>query len=446
MKRPRPDRYVSLTEEEVDSDRPKLMSPHLVREFARGLLATTTSDAKEKWFVKCGLKDTGGTVMRYTGMFPLWMFSSVCHFMMKLKTENSEFVDFSGGEHTAPSFDTIEFKRNEFLTTLVEGFFNTETTNGDGEKVSIIVSVNTGGYTAYVNIYCNKKDSESGKIVFDKLKKDVNMFPFLKNEKLLLSARQGITFLKYPEMHRDELILPTKVWDLLDRNLFFVVNNKKKMKDYGLDWRRGVLIWGVPGTGKTLFGRVICNEVEDVTVIWVTPRSIDDEGDIVKIFDMARKLAPTMLFMEDLDFFAASRDAYGPSFILGELLNQLDGLSSNEGIFVIGTTNKPGILDVAIGSRPSRFDVKIKFDLPSVENRESMYKLFLKKNDETVNYKTLSKYSDKLTGAHIKETVVRGVISILDDPSVKLEQAILRGISELKDEELIEKPPGGLVS
>ena len=446
MKQPRSNRYVPLEDVADSNDKPKLMSPHLVREFARGLLATTTSDAKDKWFVKCGLENTGGKIMRYTGMFPLWMFSSVCHFMMKLKTEDSEFVDFSSGEHTAPSFDTIEFKRDEFLTSLVEGFFNAKVVGEDGNEVPIIISVNTGGYTAYVNIYCNKKDSETGKTVFDKLKKDINMFPFLKNEKLLLSARQGITFLKYPYMQRDDLILPHKIWDLLDRNLFFVVNNKKKMKDYGLDWRRGLLIWGEPGTGKTLFGRVICNEIDNMTVIWVTPRSIDDESDIVKIFEMARKLAPTMLFMEDLDFFAASRDAYGPSFVLGELLNQLDGLASNEGIFVIGTTNKPGILDKAIGSRPSRFDVKIKFDLPTAVSRENMYKLFLKKNDEIVNYKNLSKYSDKLTGAHIKESVVRGVISILDDPNVKLEQAILRGISELKDEELLEKPPGGLVS
>lgn len=415
------------------------ISPHIVREFASALLASTAND-KYDWFVKAGLKGDGQEVVKFSGVFPLWMFSSLCYFTMRLKKEDSEVVDFSGGMHCAPSFDTIEYKRGQMLTAVVDGFFNINVDN-----IPMIIGITCGGSRCYANIWCDKENANAGQELFEELKDNIVSLPFLKNEKLLMTKRNRIKFLKYPKMKRDKLILPEKVWKSLDRNLFFVAKNEKKIKESNLDWRRGILIWGKPGTGKTLFGRILCNEIEDMTVLWVTPRCIDDESDVSKLFEMARKLSPTVVFMEDLDFFAASRDSHGPSYILGELLNQLDGLSPNDGVFVIGTTNKPGILDKAIASRPARFDVKLEFELPSRQDRETMYRLFLR-DKSGIDYTNIAMKSDRLTGSHIKETVVRGVLSTLHDPSIDLEEAIIAGIKELMDEELISKPPGGIVS
>lgn len=86
-----------------------------------------------------------------------------------------------------------------------------------------------------------------------------------------------------------------------------------------------------------------------------------------------------------------------------------DGLSPNDGIFVVATTNKPGILDQAITSRPARFDVKIKFELPTYEERMKMYKLFLESR-KGINYEKLARRSTGMTGAYIKETCVRGIL------------------------------------
>lgn len=424
----------------VDKSGIGYIPPHLVREFANALLSSSRANDKTRWYTKVGLHGDGEDIVRFSAIFPMWMFPSTAYFVNQLVQKDSEVVDFSGGSHCAPSYDTIEYKRGHSISALVDGEFNIVV-----DDIPMIISITSGG-KAFANIWCNKSDNISiPQGIFNTLKDNISSLPFLKNEKLLMTSYNTIKFLKYPTLKRDKLILPSKIWSALDRNLFFVAKNRKKMEENNLDWKRGILIWGEPGTGKTMFGKLLCNEINDMTILWVTPRCIDDETDVSKLFEMARNLSPTIVFMEDLDFFATSRELQGPSYILGELLSQLDGLSPNDGIFVIGTTNKPGILDKAIGSRPARFDVKLKFDLPNTEGREKMYKLFLR-DKENIDYRNLANRSDKLTGSHIRETVVRGVLATLHRPNTDLEEAIIEGIKELRDEELIAKPPGSLVT
>jgi len=410
---------------------PKLYLPrYILREFASQLLEATGDNEQHQWFASKGLKGGDDAGIRYHAHFPRWQMNSVLYYLTQLEDSRSERVDFSGSRRTSATQDTIEYKRGYTIIAMTEGYADFRY-----KGKTMIYSIAPSSTGVHLNIFCNKEDEKIGRRRFDKLKEDISTLQFLRNEKILVGQYNSIQFLKYPKMTKESLILPNRIWETLDTHLFFMTKNQELIKSKGLEWRRGILIWGLPGTGKTQFGRLLCNLVDYLTIVWVTPKCIEDDTDVANVFEMARKLAPSIVFFEDLDFFALDRDEYGPSEVLGELLTQLDGLAPNDGIFVIGTTNKPGILDSAIGNRPARFDVKIKFDLPDENARQKMFELFLKSSN-SVDYSRLARSSNEMTGSHIREACVRGILSTLREPDLPLEEAILEGIKDLKGEKM----------
>ncbi len=163
-------------------------------------------------------------------------------------------------------------------------------------------------------------------------------------------------------------------WDCVfaDPNLLQAVRRNtqgflEKLPQYRrlrLPTHRGVLLHGKPGTGKTLIGKVLCSQVH-ATFIWVTPGILWHDSSVENVFEMARDLSPTLVFFEDLDLFAPRRK-HSPfdSSVLGELMNQLDGLKDNDGIVVVATTNDLDAIEPAIKDRPSRFDCVL--EIPDV--------------------------------------------------------------------------------
>ena len=402
---------------------------HILRDLVTAIQWALGGDGREEWFTQ----KIGKHRVKFEQDFPLWQMPSIACYMKSLIDDNTETVDFVSGKRVSPSFNTFEYKRGSQVTGLVDGYqfihYN---------DVPIIIYIATSN-RAYITVHGNAEYEDIVRSFFDTFKSEVSSLDHLKGEKMLVTSHNTFKFLNYEKVTREDIILKEDIWELIDKNFFFLINNKELILSHKLDWKRGILIWGPPGTGKTLFGKLLCNETPDMTLLWVTPRCIEDDDDVSKLFTMARMLSPSVIFFEDIDFFAADREEYGYTYVLGELLTQLDGLSPNDGVFVIGTTNKPLALDTAIGSRPSRFDVKIQFPLPDTTEREMMYRRFLDNPD--IDYKVLASLSDKMTGAHIKETCVRGTISKLRDNSLSLDKAISDSISELKEEEFGTKPP-----
>jgi hypothetical protein len=120
--------------------------------------------------------------------------------------------------------------------------------------------------------------------------------------------------------------------------------------------RRGVLLHGRAGGGKTWATRWVQGHVEGaVTVIVATPLVFGSSNGLVHLFEMARSASPCVVVLDDLDVTIRSRFA-GGSDALGELLSRLDGPAAVDGIFVIATTNYLDALDAALTERPGRFD------------------------------------------------------------------------------------------
>lgn len=222
-------------------------------------------------------------------------------------------------------------------------------------------------------------------------------------------------FLECAELDWDDVILTKEMKEDIILNTVFALDNGVECVVSGIPWRRGLLFGGIAGTGKTQVCRVLCNKVpEGVTVIWATPKALYETTCVSLLFEAVRYLRPTLLIIEDIDFIGTDR-SMDSSDILGELLTQLDGNDPNHGVFVVATTNRPNLLDVALANRPSRFDVKMEFEAPNANERVKLIKLFTKdmKFEKVVDYSGLSAMMDGLTGAHIKEAFVYAQLKAL---------------------------------
>jgi AAA+ superfamily predicted ATPase len=184
--------------------------------------------------------------------------------------------------------------------------------------------------------------------------------------------------------------------------------------EHRLPWKRGLLFVGPPGNGKTQTLKALLREVERPVVYVKSFHHRDETEDNIRtVFSRARRVAPAVLVMEDLDCLveADARSA---------LLNELDGFAENTGLLVIATTNHPEKLDRSILDRPSRFDRKFHFPLPGELERRAYLERW---NQGQVGAMRLSadgvhrvaKQTKGFTFAYLKELMLSASLRWADD-------------------------------
>ena len=210
----------------------------------------------------------------------------------------------------------------------------------------------------------------------------------------------------------------------IERNTVEVLRRREAFQRHGVPLKRGILLHGQPGTGKTMVAKVLAG-LKLATFIYATAADMCSLDGVRDVFELARNLAPTIVFFEDLDLFAVER-AYGRSGVLGEILAQLDGFENNDGLIFIGTTNDLEAIDPAIRERPSRFDVVLNLGLPSRAARRTILARNLP--DGSAGEQLLDEAaaaSDGFSGAQMREVAY-----------LALQQAVLRDETQ-SDAELI---------
>src|SRR5579883_1586232 len=173
----------------------------------------------------------------------------------------------------------------------------------------------------------------------------------------------------------DNFILPAGVLDRIERQTITFAKLSEKLKAAGRHIKRGILLYGAPGTGKTLTAMYLASQMPERTIILLTGRSI---GLLEQSCRMARLLQPATVILEDVDLIAEerTRQEVGCNALLFELLNQMDGLADDADVLFLLTTNRPDILEPALAARPGRIDQAIEVPLPDRTCRQRLFDLY----------------------------------------------------------------------
>jgi AAA+ superfamily predicted ATPase len=189
-------------------------------------------------------------------------------------------------------------------------------------------------------------------------------------------ASHSVRFHRLPEVRRDQVILPDEVLRVLERNTIGFFRNAQKLLDSGRSAKRGLLLFGKPGTGKTFTARWLAQSTPGITVLLMSGEQL---WLIRECCQIARMLAPSLVIMEDVDLVASARDeSRHPMYqvTLHQLLNEMDGIDAPAAILFLLTTNRPDAIEPAIASRPGRVDQAIEYPLPDADCRRRLIDLY----------------------------------------------------------------------
>lgn len=210
---------------------------------------------------------------------------------------------------------------------------------------------------------------------------------------------------------RDDLVVDPAVWAEIDLNVKAVSSGAALMRDLGFPTRRGILLAGPPGVGKTAIDRVIVNELRGrFTVILVDAAT--GTHFLSAIYEETRNLGPTVVVLEDIDLFVGRRREHDDR-VLSSLLAALDGAASYEQVLTIATTNDPGSLDSA-ATRSARFDTIIEIGYPTHAAAAQILRRYvasLPAADAIDVAAVVRALPDDVSGADLREVVRRAVLA-----------------------------------
>jgi hypothetical protein len=228
-----------------------------------------------------------------------------------------------------------------------------------------------------------------------------------------------LRFHQRPTMSRDQLILPSATFEDLRRQVVGVARNSARLRAAGQHLKRGLLLYGPPGVGKTHSVRYLVGELVGTTVVELTGETLHA---IREACSVARALQPSMIVVEDVDLIAEERSAYdGDTPLLFTLLNEMDGLDEDADVVFLLTTNRADLLEPALASRPGRVDQAVHIELPDREARRRLVELYRGGLDVDLGrLDTVLDRTDGVTASFLKELLRRAAVFAADrDGSVE---------------------------
>ncbi|MAG91375.1 hypothetical protein CMO83_01740 [Candidatus Woesearchaeota archaeon] len=279
-------------------------------------------------------------------------------------------------------------------------------------------------------------------------------------EKLILTQHDFKEALKVvrPSALREVLVeIPNIKWfdigglDNLKQELIEAVEwplkHPESFKRLGVRPPRGILLYGAPGSGKTLLAKAVANESEANFISVKGPELLskwvgESEKAVREVFKKARQVSPCIIFFDELDSLApkrgASSDSHVSERVVNQLLTEIDGLEDLQDVIVIAATNRPDIVDTAL-LRPGRFDRMILTSIPDEKSRFEIFKVHTKgmpisisaqeekvKQKKMIATKTVAKSGSPATGMEFENATT----SISDKKEIKSKEEILKSLAK----------------
>jgi SpoVK/Ycf46/Vps4 family AAA+-type ATPase len=219
-----------------------------------------------------------------------------------------------------------------------------------------------------------------------------------------------IAFHTLPNVAREDVILPAGVLERVERHTIVFAERAERLLAAGRSLKRGLLLYGPPGVGKTLTLMHLIGRMPGRTVILTTGLGL---GLLRPVAQLARSLAPSMVVIEDIDLIAQERGQpfghAGP--LLFELLNEMDGLRDDSDTIFALTTNRPDILEPALAARPGRIDLAVELPLPDAQGRLQLLQLYARGLElREVDLDAIVTRTEGATPAYIKELLRKAAV------------------------------------
>ncbi|MDF5755870.1 ATP-binding protein [Spongiactinospora sp. TRM90649] len=243
-----------------------------------------------------------------------------------------------------------------------------------------------------------------------------------------------VGFLPRPSMTADEVILPPGVLRGVERHVIEVGELAARLREHGQHLKRGLLLHGPPGSGKTHTVRYLMGRMTGCTVIVLTGTALQR---VEEAAGLARRLQPALVVLEDVDLVAMDR-SYTPDGnpLLFMLLDAMDGIGADADVAFVLTTNRADVLEHALADRPGRIDLAVEIPKPDADGREALLRLYTRGLRLTAPLAPIVARTEGATASFFKELVRRAVTRAIlaDDAGALTDEHLTGALDEMLGE------------
>ena len=239
-----------------------------------------------------------------------------------------------------------------------------------------------------------------------------------------------LTFHERPALTREDLVLPAGVLEAVEAQVLGIARHRKRLVASGQHLKRGVLLHGPPGTGKTHTLRYLISRLTGTTVVMLSGDALQFIAPAVSI---ARALQPALVIVEDVDLIAEGRGMHpGQHPLLFQLLNEIDGLREDADVTFLLTTNRADLLEPALAQRPGRVDQAVELPVPDAEGRRQLLALYRGNLDlDLVDTDPVVAKTEGVTASFFKELLRRAALISAERTDEDGDGALAVGDTEL---------------